>query len=430
MAAESFSQGPIYLIDGVRTPFIKALAERGPYSAADLGVYATKQLLLRQNLPASAIDQVVGACVIPREDEANIARIIGLRAGLHHHTPAFTVARNCGAGLQAIDSAYHSLLLKKSACSLVVATEVMSRAPLIMGDRLSNWLYQFSRLKTSFEKLKHLYRFPISDLSPRSALQYGLTDPIVDMIMGKTAQEVAYHYGIARSEMDLFALESHQKAQQAWDDNLMTEVVPLIGCHGVITRDNGIRSDLSLMKLSQLKPVFESKGTITAGNSSQVTDGAGALLMATEEFVEKYSLKPIGILRDVRWSGCEPSMMGLGPVRAMSELMQSNQLSWDQIDLIEINEAFSAQVLGVVKSFDEIDLGRRFCQLTVDHGQFPKEKLNPTGGAIALGHPIAASGLRLVLRALTHLRQNNQRHALVSLCIGGGQGGAAWLEAC
>lgn len=430
MAAETPSQGPIYLIDGLRTPFLRATERRGPYSAADLGTYATQQLLLRQNLPPQAIDQVVAACVIPREDEANIARIIALRAGLHKNTPAFTVARNCGAGLQAIDNAFQSLLLGKSSCTLVVATEVMSRAPLIMGHQLSNWFLGSQRLKGLWPSLKHALSFPISDCRPIPALQYGLTDPIVDMIMGKTAQEVAYHYNITRAEMDLFALESHQKAQQAWDENLFTEVTPLITPSGVVLRDNGIRAETTLMKLNQLKPIFEKNGSITAGNSSQVTDGAGALLMATQEFVEKYSLEPLGILHDVSWVGCEPSMMGLGPVRAMSQLMQAHELSWDHLDLIEINEAFAAQVLGVVKSFDNFDLGQQFCELLIDHGPFPREKLNPTGGAIALGHPIAASGLRLVLRALTHLQQNKQRHAMVSLCIGGGQGGAAWLEAC
>jgi acetyl-CoA C-acetyltransferase len=428
MAAEK--NAPIYIIDGVRTPFIKTLTQRGDYSAADLGTYVTRELLLRQNLAAGAIDQVVSACVIPREDEANIARIIGLRAGLSEQTPAFTVARNCGAGLQALDSAFQSLLLYKSSCTLVVATEVMSRAPLIMSHRLSNWFLASQRLKGMLPWLRHMLSFPLSAYSPIPALQYGLTDPMVEMIMGKTAEEIAYHYNISRSEMDVFALESHQKALQAWDDGMMTEVVPLISSRGVIERDTGMRSDLSLKKLSELKPAFERHGTITAGNSSQVTDGAGALLLATAEFVDKYHLQPLGIVHDICWSGCQPAMMGLGPVRAMAQLMQKHELSWDDFDAIEINEAFAAQVLGVVKSFDEPDLGTRFCQIATNYGPLPREKLNMSGGAIALGHPIAASGLRLVLRALTSLKQHQNKNALVSLCIGGGQGGAAWVEAC
>lgn len=430
MPDKDAQQQPIYLVDGVRTPFMKVGAQRGPYSAADLGTYAARALFSRQNLPPSAVDQVVAACVMPSEDEANIARIIGLRAGTHQHTPAFTVARNCGAGLQAVDSAFQSLQLGKSSCTLVVATEVMSRAPLIVSPEITNWLMRLSRLKTFSARLKHLASFPLSKLSPTVALKHGLTDPLYDMIMGKTAEEVAYHYHITRPQMDLYSLESHQKAQQAWDDGLMTEVIPLIGPSGVISQDTGIRKELSLMKLSQLKSAFERFGSITAGNSSQITDGAGAMLMATQEFVDKYQLEPLGVLRDVRWSGCNPVMMGLGPARAMSELMQAHELSWNHIDLIEMNEAFAAQILGVVKSFDDAEAGRQFCQLTTEYGPFPQEKLNPTGGAIALGHPIAASGLRLVLRALTHLRQNKQRGALVSLCIGGGQGGAAWIEAC
>lgn len=431
MPAKKNVQEPIYIVDGLRTPFVKAGEHRGPFSAADLGTYATRALLARQNLNPSCIEEVVAACVMPSEDEANIARIIGLRAGVPQASPAFTVARNCGAGLQALDSAWHSLRLGRSSCALVVATEAMSRAPLIVSPEVTNWMLRLSRIKTLWGRMMHLASFPLSKMSPIVALKHGLTDPLHDMIMGKTAEEVAYQYGISRADMDLFALESHQKAQQAWEDGVFSEVIPLIGPSGVVERDTGIRPDLSLMKLSKLRAAFEPPfGTITAGNSSQITDGAAALLLATESFVEKYQLEPLGVLRDLRWSGCDPVMMGLGPVRAMSDLMQHNQLSWNHIDVIEINEAFSAQVLGVIKSFQEPDLGRQFCQLSTDHGPLPIEKLNPCGGAIALGHPIAASGLRLVLRALTHLKTHGQHSAITSLCIGGGQGGAAWLESC
>ncbi len=423
------SQSPIYVIDGLRTPFIKAKGVRGPYSAADLGVLTAQALFLRNSLPPEIVDQVIAGCVNPSEDEANIARIMGLRLGCGIDVPAYTVSRNCGSGLQAIDNAVQSLRLGLSECTLVIGTEAMSRAPLLASHPLTNWLTSRGLAKTWRQKMLWPFQCPMNSLAPISSLQHGLTDPTNGLIMGKTAQEIAYRYHLSRQEMDQYALLSHQKSHDAWEKGEMKDVITVIGVHGApIFRDDGIRPDLSLSKLSKLKPVFEKYGSITAGNSSQITDGAGALLLASEAFVEKYQLKPLGIIRSVAWSGCDPRMMGLGPVGSMAKILTQENLVFEDIDCIEINEAFSAQILGVVKSFSDPSLGGQFCHIDNRYGELPLEKLNRWGGAIALGHPIAASGIRLVIRALTALRDHKEKRALVSLCIGGGQGGSALVE--
>jgi acetyl-CoA C-acetyltransferase len=420
---------PIYIVDGVRTPFIKAKGQRGPFSAADLGVIAASQLFLKNPILPTSIDEVVAGCVMPSENEANIARIMGLRLGCGEDVPAFTVARNCGAGMQAVDSAMHAIQSGRSECVLVIGTEAMSRAPLICSPDFTNWMGRLSMSKTTLKKLKTLMEFRFKYLNPTIALLQGLTDPMNNLIMGKTAEEIAFNYQISRTEMDIFSVESHQKAVAAWDQGRYEEVIPLLSAYAdVIERDDGIRPDISLMKLANLKSAFEKYGTITAGNSSQVTDGAGAIILASESFVKRHGLQPLAVLHDISWSGCNPTMMGLGPVRSMSSLLTKYEMTFDQIDTVEINEAFAAQVLGVLKSFDDPVLGQQYCHITDEFGSIAREKLNPCGGAIALGHPIGASGIRIILRAIYNLRQQQGRYGMASLCIGGGQGGAALVE--
>ncbi len=422
-------QDPVYLIDGIRTPFIKSKGKRAQWSAADLGVYISRALFTKHHFDPKMVDQVIAACVNPSEDEANIARIIGLRAGCSLETPAYTVARNCGSGLQALDNACASLRLGQSEATLVVASEVMSRAPLIWSPEMSDWFSMGSAIKDPWKRIQWIFACPWKKISPIISLKQGLTDPTNALMMGQTAQEIAYRYHIDRTEMDEYAVNSHYKAHEAWEKGCMQEVYPLIfpNCTPVL-RDDGIRPDATLEKLSQMKGVFDKKGSITAANSSQITDGAAAALLATKDFITKYQIQPKGVIRDIQWTGCNPRMMGLGPVKAMTQILQRNGLSFDDIGVIEINEAFAAQILGVIKSFNDPQLGELYTGIDSRYGDFPVDRLNLWGGAIALGHPIAASGLRVILRALYGLEQKQQRFALVSLCIGGGQGGAALIE--
>jgi len=420
---------PVYVVDGTRTPFLKAV-EPGPFSAADLGFYAAQGLLARLSIDPKQISQVVVGCVAPSAQEANIARIIALRAGCGVKVPAFTVQRNCASGLQAIDSARQNIA--QGYCDLVLAggTEAMSRAFLLFPPTMAQWLSSFSKSKSIFAKMRTLMKLRPSFFRPIISLEQGLTDPIINMNMGQTAQELAYRFNISRQEMDIFAAQSHVRAYSA-SPHLKNEIIPIYSKEGILfDKDTGIRTDSSVEKLSKLKPVFDKFGSITAGNSSQISDGAAFVLLASEKAVLEHNLPVLGTIKEVAWAGVDPVMMGLGPVHAITHILQAQKLSLDDIDTIEINEAFAAQVLACIKAWQDPDYCAK--ELNIHHDLekwfLKPDILNPDGGAIAIGHPVGASGARLVLHALKNLERTQAKRAIASLCIGGGQGGAALLE--
>lgn len=419
---------PVYVVDGARTPFLKEKKQYGPWTASDLAVQCSNHLLNKLNFDASIIDEVVTGCAMPNEDEANIARIIALRLGCGIDTPAYTVMRNCASGMQAVHSACESILTGRSHCVLAIGTEAMSRAPLFYNENTYHW---FVSGRTAFDKVKNLFKMKPNFLKPVIALKHGLTDPLYHMMMGQTAEEIAHHFGITKEQMNEFSVQSHKKAAKAWEDGAFEEVCPLMDYKNgkVVIQDDGIRADSSVEKLGKLKPVFEKYGNITVGNSSQITDGAGALLLVSEHLVEKYNLSPLGKITAQSWTGCDPKVMGLGPVKSMAQIMLEKNYTCDDIDFFEINEAFAAQVMGCVQSFARPELAKRFSNLEQDLGVIDEQKLNIHGGSVALGHPIGASGVRIILRSLYQLRQQNKQKALASLCIGGGQGGATLVEA-
>lgn len=418
----------VYVVDGARTPFIKQKAEYGPWTASDLAVQCSLALLEKTSFEAEMIDEVIAGCAMPSEDEANIARIIALRVGCDTSVPAYTVMRNCASGMQAIDSACQSILSGRAHCVLAVGTEAMSRAPLIYNEKAYHW---FAKGKHPLEKIKNLFMMRPNFFKPIISLKQGLTDPLENLLMGQTAQEIAYHFNITKEQMDNFSVQSHRKAHRAWSEKAFAEVIPLVDYRSgkIFEKDDGLRADSTVEKLSALKPIFEKYGKITAGNSSQVTDGAGALLLVSKHIVEKYHLEPLGKITAQAWTGCTPKMMGLGPVRAMAQVLQEKNYTFEDIDFLEINEAFAAQVLGCLACFEDQQLGQRYASLHEDYGRIERDKVNVQGGAIALGHPIGASGVRIILRALYQLKEHNKKRALASLCIGGGQGGATLIEA-
>lgn len=410
----------VYIVDGLRTPFLKAKGQPGDFSAADLAVGAARPLLAIQPFNPSDLNEVIVGCVSPSEEEANIARIIALRLGCGNQVPAFTVQRNCASGLQAIDSAYQNILLGKSQLVLAGGTEAMSRTPLLYSRAMTMWFAQLNMAKNIPSKLKALIKFRPQFLVPVIALLKGLTDPVVNLNMGQTAEEIAYRYHISRLEMDRYAAISHLRAERAYQSGEMDEVTALYDRNGkVYQKDDGIRPDSSAEKLSKLKPVFEKFGRITAGNSSQITDGAAFVILASEEAVKQHGLKPLAVIRDIHWAALDPAIMGLGPVHAITPLLRKHDLDFSDIDHVEINEAFAAQILGCLKAWesDEFKIGT-----------LSPEILNPDGGAIAMGHPVGASGARLVLHCAKSLVRRNQQRAVASLCIGGGQGGAILIE--
>ncbi len=422
----------VYVVDGRRTPILKASGSPGPFSASDLAVACSRDLLLRHPQARENIQEVVWGCVMPSESEANISRIIGLRLGLGLDVPAHTVQRNCASGMQALDAAAYRIAQGTADLVLAGGVEAMSRAPVLFGLDAVAWLGGFRRARGRWARLRRLAKFRPRMLHPVSALKCGLTDPVVNLNMGQTAEELAYRFQISRRAMDAFALESHELAARAQDAGVFDgEITPLYdGLTGeVYTQDNGVRHDSSLEQLGRLRPAFDHpSGNVTAGNSAQISDGAAALLLASGEAVERHHLPVLGILHHISWAALDPALMGLGPVHAMRDLFDRTEVTVPEIDCFEINEAFAAQVLACLKAWQDETymrevLDRDGCLVPID-----KERLNPHGGAVAIGHPVGMTGARIVLHVLKQLQRMKGRFGVASLCIGGGQGGAALLE--
>lgn len=426
--ASPFAQQPVYIVDGARTPFIKAKGKPGPFSALELAVQTGQGLLARQSFDANSIDEVILGCVSPSPDESNIARLLALRLGLPPSTPAWTVQRNCASGMQSIDSAARNIALGQADLALAGGTEAMSRAPLLFHEDFVHWLASWSRSKTFMAKLKQLRHLPIKRLAPVIGLLRGLRDPIVGLSMGQTAEELAWKFDISRSDMDAFAMRSHERLAAAQAD--LNEILPIFASNGdVYQQDDGLRTDCTNDKLASLKPVFDKPlGNITAGNSAQVTDGAALLLLASQHAVDSHGLSPLAKIMDVQWAGLAPDIMGLGPVHAMAPIFQRQQLNTHDIDVWEINEAFAAQVLACLKAWQDEGYCKSELGLEQAFDTIPQNRLNKDGGAISIGHPVGASGARIILHTVKRLIQDEGDRGMASLCIGGGQGGAVLLQ--
>ena len=419
----------LVIVDGVRTPFCKMGTDLARLGADELDRIAVNALLTRTGLDPALIDEVIFGCVAQPAEAANVARVIALRAGIPEAVPAFTVHRNCASGLEAFTQAFEKMTAGRGSIFLVGGTESMSLVPLLFKPSAAAKFGHVARAKSAFQKLRSIAAFRPSDFQPRIGLQLGLTDPVCGMNMGETAELLAREHGITRELQDAFALESHTRALAA-RDKLAEEICPVyLPSKAPVTIDNGPRQNQSLEMLGRLRPVFEIKtGTVTAGNASQITDGAVALLVMTEEKARELGFTPLGALTGYAYAGCDPARMGLGPVFAMARAEEKTGLNLEQADLVEINEAFAAQVLAVLKCLKSEEFARKLLRRDRHVGKIPKDRLNVNGGAIALGHPVGATGARLVLSSLRELERRQAKRALVSLCVGGGQGAAIWLE--
>lgn len=419
----------VYVVDGSRTPYLKAKGI-GPFSGSDLAVAAGMALLNRQPFSPTQLDQIILGSAMPGPDEANIARVVALRLGCGDKVPAFTVMRNCASGMQALDNAAIEIASGRSDLILAGGTEAMSHAPLLFNQKMVSWLANWYGAKSLGQKFGLVTQFRPSYLAPVIALLRGLTDPIVGLNMGQTAEKIAYRFNITREQMDEFSVQSHLKLAQAYADNNMSEVTPIIDYKGrVYSQDDGMRQDSSIEKLAKLKPYFDKKyGMVTPGNSSQVTDGACVLLLASADAVKKHGLKVIGRIVDSQWAALDPSQMGLGPVHAVTPILERQKLRPNEVDCWEINEAFAAQVLGCIAAWNDDEYCKSQLGLDKALGAPSMDKLNREGGAIAAGHPVGSSGARIVLHVLKSLEQRNEQRGMASICIGGGQGGAMYLE--
>lgn len=422
---------PVYIVDGTRTPFLKAAGKPGPFAAADLAVKAGRSLLTRQDFDPQIIDELVLGCVAPGADEANIGRIVSLRLGLGESTPAWTVQRNCASGMQALDTAATNIAFGRSELVLAGGTESMSHAPILYNDAMVNWLGDLNRARSVGDRLKVFSKMRPSHLKPVIALLRGLTDPIVNMSMGQTAEKIAHRFGIDRTAMDSFAMRSHERLAAAIDAGRLQEVVPIFDAKGkTYEEDQGLRRDSGIEKLARLRPVFDRPiGNVTAGNSAQVTDGAAMLLLASEEAVKTHNLSVMGRIIDTQWAGLDPTQMGLGPVHATPPVLERSGKKFSDIDYWEINEAFAAQVLACLAAWQDPDYCRDELGLSEPLGELDQDRLNVDGGSVAIGHPVGASGARIILHLLHTLRDRNARLGVATICIGGGQGGAVLVEA-
>lgn len=422
---------PVYLVDGARTPFLKVEGSPGPFTPTDLAVQCGRPLLLRQPFAPQQFDHVVLGCVNVLAGETNPARIAALRLGIGDAVPANTVQINCGSGLLAIDQGFRAIRDGSADLILSGGSESLSHAPLQFGDDAAEWFASLSKARTMKDRLAAVSRFRPQYFKPEISLLRGLTDPVVNLNMGQTAELLAHLFDISRREADEYAAESHQRLARAWrDGDLAQEVTPAFSLDGrCFEQDNGLRPDSTADQLARLKPAFEKPwGKVTAGNSSQVTDGASWVILASEAAVERHGLTPLARIVDCQWSALDPAVMGLGPVFSSTALLQRQQLGMGDVDLWEINEAFAAQVLACLRAWESDDFCRNELGLDGAFGAPTHDRLNVDGGAISLGHPVGASGSRIVLHLANALQRLQLTRGVATACVGGGQGGALLLE--
>lgn len=411
----------IAIVDGIRTPFIKAWTYFEDIPAWELGRIVVRELLERTALEPKNIDEIILGAVAQPPEASNVARVVSLLAGIPKEKPAYTLSRNCASGFEAITSACEKINVGIDEIVIAGGIESMSNIPLFYQKETAKIFLKLSRAKTPLEKLSAFLKFkPRHFLKPQIGLQLGLTDPVCGLNMGQTAEVLAKEYGITRREQDEFSLLSHSRATAA-KTKLREEIVAVFippKYEKVVEDDNGVRENLKLEDLVKLKPYFDRySGTVTVGNSCQVTDGACCVLVMKEEKARELDYEPLGFIRNYTYVGVEPAKMGIGPAFAIPQILNKAGLKLTDIELLEINEAFAAQVIACERQLQSSGVGK-----------LNREILNVNGGAIALGHPVGVTGSRLVLTLLKEMKRRNLHLGLVSLCVGGGQGAAIILE--
>lgn len=420
----------IAIVEGVRTPFCKAGGVLRDIEADDLGGFIVGELLARTGQNGKNVESVIFGNVIQPAQLANMARIISVKGGVPISVPAMTVNRNCASGLEAVTTASDKMNMGHFSSAIAGGSESMSNFPVTIRKKYRDFLQRLSKAKGWKQRLAMLTGFSPSFLVPEIP---EISDPICGLSMGQTAEVLAREFAVTREEQDRFALASQQKASEAIAaGRLAEEIAPIPVPPNYQTyqmNDDGPRANQTYEALAKLRPSFDPiTGTVTAGNSSQITDGAVALLLMTEEKAKQLGLTPLGYIREYAAAGLDPRKMGLGPAYAIAKLLKETGMKLSDFDLIEINEAFAAQVLAVIKACASEQFCKTELGLDAPVGQIDMQKLNVNGGAIALGHPLGASGARLVLTILKELRRRKKNLGLVTMCIGGGQGEAAIVE--
>jgi acetyl-CoA C-acetyltransferase/acetyl-CoA acyltransferase len=418
------------VIAGVRTPFAKAFGALSHVHADQLGRTALLGALTRAQLTPNDVGEVVFGNVAGQPDASNLGRVIALRSGVPYDRIAHTVNRNCASGIEAIVTAWQILADGRTDLAIAGGTESMTNVPFLWNQRAKDFFLEWRRAG-HWKKMKMMSRMRPSLFKPVPALELGLTDPTCGLNMGQTAEILAKEFSISREEQDRFALASHHKAITAWKRGFFAEeVVPVpadLTKGAAVDRDTGPRQNQTLEALAKLPPIFDRRnGTVTAGNSCPITDGAAATVLVRAEEVSGRNV--LGYIRDYAIAGCDPRRMGLGPVFAINKLLKRTGRKLSDFELFEINEAFAVQVLACQKAMGSVEFAKK--ELGQDHavGELDSDRLNVNGGGIALGHPVGATGTRLIITLLRALRDRGLKRGLASLCVGGGQGAAVWVE--
>ncbi len=420
----------VVVVDGVRTPYSRAGTELKHVSAAELARTVITEVLARTDCDPAGLDQVIFGNIAQPPDAVNVARVAALKAGVPPRVPAFTVNRLCGSGLQSIVDAFYRIAAGDAEAIVAGGVESMSNIPLLFSRESQEVFTGVFTARGLGQRVAAASRFRPRHFKPEIGLQMGLTDAVCGLNMGETAELLAKEHGISRGEQDAFALRSHQRVTLA-RSKLAEEIVPVPvppRYESLATIDNGVRENQSLEALAKLKPYFDRRfGTVTAGNSSQITDGAAATLVMSASAARARGHSPMGRIRSFAFCALEPERMGLGPAVATPLALKRAGLSWKEIGLVEINEAFAAQVLACARVFPSAAWHARY-QTAGPIGEIDWERTNVNGGAIALGHPVGSSANRLVITLLKEMRRRGTQFGLATMCIGGGQGGAVVLE--
>ena len=432
MVAWNTTTPRVAIIAGARTPFVKMGGALRHVHAADLAKAAFQEALYRSHWPADRLDEVLLGNVVMPADAGNLARVSALYAGIPENVPAMTVQRNCASGMEAIAAAAARIRAGQGRAILAGGAESMSTIPLLLLSESMEPLARMQRARSLWQKTTAVATLRPRHFKPVAALERGLTDPTNGMIMGKTAEVLANEFNITRREQDEFALRSHQRATAAAAEGKFNdEIAPYYAGDQFepITEDIGPRANQTIEALAKLKPIFDRRdGTATVGNSCQVTDGAAAVLAVDADLAKSNGVEPLGYIRAYAYAALDPARMGLGPVFAIDQLLRATGLTLADIPLIEINEAFAAQVLACLKAMASPSFAREHLGHDEPVGEIDLDRLNVNGGAIALGHPVGATGARLVLTLLLEMRRRNVDLGIASLCVGGGQGAAILLE--
>jgi acetyl-CoA acyltransferase len=419
------------IVAGLRTPFVKAGTDFKDLSAVELGALVVNELVARSGIPPKEFDSVVFGQVIPSPTVTLIGREMVLRTQLPRSVQAHTVARACATSIQTTTDAADQIRLGHSDCAISGGAESLSDAPIFATRALAQGLVELSRAKTLADRIRILSTLRPKDFTPQPP---ALKEPTTGLTMGESAELMAQKNGISREAQDRVAYESHRRAGAAWESGKFDAEVMHVPVpprfERIATRDNVVRKDTTLAALAALRPVFDRRyGTITAGNASPLTDGAAALVLLSEEKARALGIQPLGFVRSYAYAGLDPRDQLLqGPAYAAPVALDRAGLRLADMDLVDMHEAFAAQVLSNLKAFASKDFAEKELGRSEPLGEIDPAKLNVNGGSIALGHPFAATGARMILQTLRELERRKGQHALLTVCAAGGLGAALVLE--